>query len=91
VWRQVEANLSLGEETYVPDRLLYGLIPEALMTSLQYEYWQDEDDHIRGYPVTDAQSKPLDENAANHIIFIRTHTRAKPASRAQSTPYRRSC
>ena len=44
----VEANLSLGKETYLPSRLLYGLVPQALLDS--YSFWQDEDDHVRGSP-----------------------------------------
>jgi hypothetical protein len=30
----MEANLSLGMETFIPDRLLHGVLPEALMTTL---------------------------------------------------------
>ena len=34
----VEANLSLGTETYIPARLLYGLVPTALLE--RFEFWQ---------------------------------------------------
>ena len=44
----VEANLSLGRETYLPSRLLYGLVPQALLDT--HAFWQDEDDHVRGSP-----------------------------------------
>ena len=58
-------NLSGGVETYIPDRLLFGVVPQALLDpkypkddkdrvkhTNRYEFWQGEDDHIRGYPVT---------------------------------------
>ena len=61
-------NLSGGIETFVPDRLLFGLLPEALLDpKLQkdskdrckyvdrWEWWQGEDDTLRGYPVTSDQ------------------------------------
>ena len=35
-----EDNLSGGQETLVPSRLLYGLVPECLLE--QYRFWQDE-------------------------------------------------
>lgn len=41
-------NLSGGTETFVPERLLYGILPHALLT--QYLFWQDEEDNLRGYP-----------------------------------------
>ena len=45
----VRANVSLGEETYVPARLLWGVLPETLLED--FIFWQDEDDQLRGYPV----------------------------------------
>jgi len=44
-----EQNLSGGEETYLPPRLFYGIIPQSLLD--QYIFWQDENDNIRGYPL----------------------------------------
>ena len=44
----VEANLSLGTETFMPSRLMWGLVPHALLE--EYEFWQDESDQLRGYP-----------------------------------------
>ena len=44
----VSANLSFGVETYLPARLLFGIIPQALLD--KFTFWQDEDDHLRGYP-----------------------------------------
>jgi hypothetical protein len=41
-------NLSGGIETLVPARLLYGVLPQALLDS--YTFWQDESDDLRGYP-----------------------------------------
>lgn len=61
-------NLSGGVETYLPARLLFGLLPEALLDPKlakddkdrvkhvdRYEFWQSEDDKIRGYPVSEDQ------------------------------------
>ena len=31
----------------MPTRLLLGLLPEALLQT--YVFWQDEEDHLRGY------------------------------------------
>ena len=36
----VETNLSMGTETLIPSRLLYGVVPAALLEA--YEFWQDE-------------------------------------------------
>ena len=41
-------NLSGGEETFIPSRLLYGLVPCALLDT--HKFWQDEEDNLRGYP-----------------------------------------
>ena len=66
----IDANLSLGVETYIPERLLYGLLPQALFATFAYDFWQDEEDHIRGYPRTDPSGKPINESAAQHVIFV---------------------
>ena len=57
----LQDNLSLGTETYMPPRLLVGLLPEALIAN--FRFWQDEDDQLRGYP--------LDDDACNDIIYVR--------------------
>ena len=44
----VAANLSLQVETFIPARLLRGMLPEALMDD--YFFWQCEDGNLRGYP-----------------------------------------
>jgi hypothetical protein len=44
----VEQNLSLGTETYIPSRLLWGMVPQVLLEL--YVFWQDESDQLRGYP-----------------------------------------
>ena len=44
----VPENLSFGEETFLPQRLLWGLLPAALLE--RYVFWQDESDLLRGYP-----------------------------------------
>lgn len=43
-------NKSGSRETYLPDYVLQGVIPEALLE--EYSFWQDDDDNIRGYPLT---------------------------------------
>jgi hypothetical protein len=51
-------NVSRAVETYLPRRLLEGLLPDALLET--HRFWQDPDDNIRGYP--------LDKNAM-HILW----------------------
>jgi hypothetical protein len=45
----VEGNLSFGLETYIPVRLLRGVVPQTLLET--HRFWQDEDDQLRGYPI----------------------------------------
>lgn len=54
-----EQNLSGGEETYIPPRLLYGLVPQYLLDS--HMFWQDELDNLRGYST--------DKNSV-HFIYV---------------------
>ena len=65
----VEANLSLGTETYIPARLLWGMIPATLLES--HEFWQDEDDNLRGYP--------HDAASCTDIVLVRIATGAHVA------------
>ena len=65
----VDGNLSLGKETYVPSRLLYGILPQALLDS--HVFWQDEDDHLRGYP--------RDPATCTDVIYVRLVTGAHVA------------
>ena len=44
-----EDNLSCGPEVYLPARLMHGVIPTALLE--KYDFWQDETDELRGYPI----------------------------------------
>lgn len=76
--REHSKNLSGGVETFVPARLLYGTIPQALLDV--YQFWQDEDDLIRGYPLDDtssgdeSDSTDEDAGAANkcpHMLLVR--------------------
>jgi hypothetical protein len=46
----VEANLALSKETFIPSRLLYGVMPQALLDA--FDFWQDEADQLRGYSNT---------------------------------------
>ena len=39
-------NLSFGEETFMPQRLLFGIVPATLLE--RYTFWQDEGDFLRG-------------------------------------------
>ena len=60
---QVPENLSLGNEAFVPARLLNGLLPAALLES--HVFWQDESEHLRGYA----------KNAADPTIYhVQLHT-----------------
>lgn len=45
-------HASLGVQTYVPKRLLFGLLPSALIDL--YIFWQSGDDSITGYPAEGA-------------------------------------
>jgi len=49
---------ALGLETFVPAKLLAGLLPSALLE--QYTFWQrDRDGDLIGYPLVDDPSRPL--------------------------------
>jgi thiol-disulfide isomerase/thioredoxin len=56
----VPENLSFGDETYMPSRLLFGLLPTTLLE--KYTFWQDEKDHLRGYP--------RDPAKCHDVIFV---------------------
>jgi hypothetical protein len=71
-------NLSGGVETFIPDRLHIGILPEALLDPKQskgskardksidrYEFWQGEDDRIRGYPVNEDQQHIIEVDLCN--------------------------
>ena len=58
----VDQNLSLGTETFMPARLLYGIVPQVLLE--QHDFWQDESDQLRGYPK--GEDQPSD-----HVIVVR--------------------
>ena len=47
----VQDNRAGTEETFIPSRLLYGLIPSALLDT--HRFWQDTKDQLRGYPKDD--------------------------------------
>jgi hypothetical protein len=49
--QQHHLNLSGGKEILVPSRLLYGLIPEALLEA--YTFWQDESVVPQGTTIDD--------------------------------------
>lgn len=56
----VVENLSCGEETFIPARLLFGLLPATLLE--RYTFWQDESDFLRGYP--------KDPTRSPDVIFV---------------------
>ncbi len=57
IWRDWvhEQNLTGGQEQYIPKRLLFGVLPSALLDA--FEFWQDEDDNLRGY-------------SKQHVVFV---------------------
>ena len=58
----VPGNLSGGKETLVPERLLYGLIPQCLLDA--YRFWRDETT-----PATSLGMKiPLNPELYGHLI-----------------------
>ena len=57
----VPENLSGTEEQFVPARLLYGLLPQALLDT--YHFWQDDDDNLRGYHKTEKRT-------CDHYIYV---------------------
>ena len=61
----VDANLSLGTETYLPSRLLWGVLPATLLES--HEFWQDEDSCKITLEQTDYANaiQPIDDNKAD--------------------------
>ena len=61
-------NVSGGTETLLPDRLFYGVLPQALLDS--YIFWQDEGDNIKGYP-RDESSPHLIEIALKDVKKVR--------------------
>ena len=77
--REHTSNLSGGIETYVPARLLYGTVPQILLDT--YQFWQDEDDFIRGYPLDSdsAEGEEAEQSIENkdetgkcpHMLLVR--------------------
>eukprot|EP00760_Papus_ankaliazontas_P024689 PhM_4_TR2411/c0_g2_i1/m.74313 len=66
-------NLSESTETFLPQKLLDGLIPTALLDT--HLFWQDADDNIRGYPIKSTAAvdvkDPSDQDATtDHLLWI---------------------
>eukprot|EP00760_Papus_ankaliazontas_P009215 PhM_4_TR13981/c0_g1_i1/m.81553 len=57
-------NISKSTETFLPHRLLHGLLPDCLLEA--HEFWQDVDDNVRGYPI----AKEGEEQKPMHILWI---------------------
>uniref|UniRef100_A0A6S8D826 ubiquitinyl hydrolase 1 n=1 Tax=Aureoumbra lagunensis TaxID=44058 RepID=A0A6S8D826_9STRA len=70
------ANLSGGVETYIPPRLLHGLIPQALLDDLRF--WRDESRggapgfydeewmRLRGYPLNKEETFSMNSASEGH-------------------------
>lgn len=56
----IKRNLysSVGEQTFMPTRLLKGLMPSAILDG--YDFWQNEDDSLIGYPKRKEDNGPKD-------------------------------
>ena len=63
-------NLSGGIETFVPSRLLYGLIPSCLFEL--YDFYQDQTNQndLRGNGRRKLRGYPKDDDATRTIIFV---------------------
>ena len=68
----VKGNLSFGTETFIPARLLAGVLPQTLLET--HRFWQDEDDQLRGYPILgdidDLDDDKDTSKAQSMLIFI---------------------
>jgi hypothetical protein len=52
-----QKNRSMSKEQFIPARLLHGIVPSALLD--HYLFWQDESDHLRGYPISTKEHRIL--------------------------------
>lgn len=51
-----QSTLAAIEQTFVPSRLLRGLVPDALLET--HMFWQNEDDSLTGYPIRTLAHEP---------------------------------
>ena len=79
-----DANLSHGREYYVPECLLYGLFPQALLDT--HRFWQDETPsgkfghrRLRGYPK---------ENSGEHLLLVDIMLKSSKMNQATGRPQR---
>lgn len=64
---------SVGLQTFLPHRLLTGLMPSAILEA--YDFWQNEDDSLIGYPKRkDDAAVPKDQQPQSLIKVGHTHT-----------------
>ena len=68
----VSKNLSGGRETYIPTRLLHGVLASAFLDD--YQFWQAEDDTLRGYATAHKASTAafvihVQLLPGNHVVF----------------------
>eukprot|EP00760_Papus_ankaliazontas_P003017 PhM_4_TR11378/c0_g1_i1/m.4426 len=66
IFREYNANGNISEmkEQFIPSRMLYGLIPSALLET--HQFWQDEADNLRGYPLDTNSDHYLMVNLVDH-------------------------
>eukprot|EP01012_Entosiphon_sulcatum_P009332 TRINITY_DN1521_c0_g2_i1.p1 TRINITY_DN1521_c0_g2~~TRINITY_DN1521_c0_g2_i1.p1 ORF type:complete len:4962 (-),score=1074.52 TRINITY_DN1521_c0_g2_i1:73-14958(-) len=67
----VPENLSGSEEMFIPQRLLFGILPHVLLD--KYNFWQDDNDNLRGYAI--------DPDQRDHYL----HVDIDPASQNDHT------
>ena len=86
----VHDNQSGSQETFIPSRLLYGIVPSALLDT--HQWWQDERDVLRGYP-TEGEGHLLimeleerkDQNALRTPSVV-AHIRRLPLTPPETPP-----
>ena len=64
-------NSKIGNQVYIPDRFLAGILPTALIE--KYHYWQSDDDNIIGYEInspTELEDSPSISAKASTRIKI---------------------
>ena len=77
----VQQTHSTIEQTYVPSRLLHGLLPEVLLET--HLFWQNEDDTLTGYPKASAA---LDQTSHPTLILVVLSPELTASIDAHATP-----
>ena len=58
-----------GRVTFIPSRMLYGLMPSSLIN--QYKFWQNEDDSLTGYMPLNSENS--NKSVSRSIVFVKLH------------------